>query len=108
MTYAVMLTGAGPSRAFAQRVTHIVYLAEIRGDTIIVLPFTDLADRLAERKLHHSLMTVTGTTYVSISIPHLSRQYVRFGAGGVFFHLDASDESAARDALVEWCAANAI
>ena len=108
MGYAVMLTGAGPARAFAQRVTHVVYLAETRDDTMIVLPFADLATRLRERGIHHAVLTQGGTDYVSISVPFLPRRYVRFGAGGMLLPLAASDESAARDALVEWCASHAV
>ena len=69
MGYAVMLTGAGPARAFAQRVTHVVYLAETGDDTMIVLPFADLATRLREHGIHHAVLTQGGTDYVSISIP---------------------------------------
>ena len=106
MTYVIMLTGAGPTRAFAERVTHVVYLASIFHDVIQVLPFDDLPHRLQTMGRHHTTMQKMGNEFVSISIPHLPRNFVDVGTGhggGCFFPLDAHDVESAREALIAWC-----
>lgn len=105
-SYLVMLTGAGPTRAFVERVTHVAYLASMTGDVVQVLPFPDMATRLKKHGLHHTVLKREGHEYVSIFIPFLPRNYVSPSttcAVGYLYALDARNDVEARDRFVEWC-----
>lgn len=109
MGYAVMLTGVGPARALAQRVSHVAYLATRNEDTVQVCPFPDMASRLSARGVHHSVLTHGGDAYVSIHLPALPRGYSASAPRGVMFPLDVdgAGEEAARSAFVAWCCEHA-
>lgn len=109
MTYAVLLSGVGPRRAFAQRVTHVVYLAHLSDDRVQLQPFADMASRLAERGVHHVVTAHDGVDYVSVNVPFLPRDYVAPVSarpiGACLFPIEgATTIDDARTALVAWCA----
>lgn len=111
MTYLVMLTGAGPTRAYVERITHVVYLAHMKDDVVQVLPFEGLTQRIRDCGLHFTVQQKEGCDFVSISIPFLPRNHVRVSSGivgGCFFPLDANNDDAARDALIAWCRTHAV
>ena len=102
MGYAVMLTGAGPTRAHAARVTHVAHLVALENGRTAVLPFPAFAARLTELGVHHA--ACGDQVAVRVAPP---REYVRVGAGALLFALAASTPAAAEDACVAWCRAHA-
>ena len=111
MTYLVMLTGAGPTRAYVERITHVVYLAHIENDVVQVLPFEDLTQRIRECGLHCTVQQKEGCDFVSISIQFIPRNHTQINSGivgGCFFALDANSDDTARDALITWCKTHAV
>lgn len=102
--YVVMLTGAGPTRAFVERVTHVVYLATVHGDVVQVQPFPDMDACVAARGLHHTVMEHGGNKFVSLSLPSLPRNFVASAVNGLLFPLRAETIECAREELVSWCA----
>ena len=106
-----MLTGAGPTRAFVERVTHVVYLAAVNDDgtRLQVLPFADMEARLAGCRIHYSVITHKGNTWVSINVPFLPRNYVPSSlTNGTLYPLDAKTLEAARDEFVSWCTTHCV
>ena len=107
-SYLVLLTGAGPTRAAVERVTHVVYLTSRNDDKITILPFDGLRDVLTSRGVHCTSLVRHEAEYVSIAIPTLPRGYVSGQIAGVMYTLPVALEEEARDALVEWCVTNAV
>jgi hypothetical protein len=107
-SYLIILTGAGPTRAAVERVTHVVYLASRTDDRITILPFDGLKDLLTSRGVHCTSLDRHGVEYVSIAIPTLPRGYVSGQMGGVMYSIPGTSEDEARDVLVEWCVTNAV
>ena len=106
-----MLTGAGPTRAYVERITHVVYLAHAENDTVQVLPFENLVQRIRECGIHFTVQQEKGHDFVSISIPFLPRNCAKISSrivGGFFFELCADNDDAARDALITWCKTHAV
>ena len=103
--YYIMLRGVGKQRALHQRVTHDVYLVKIANATATVEPTSDLANRLTARRLHHVNFQVEGTTYVSISAPHIPRDHE--SSSCLAIPLDGDTVSKACESIVRWIATNA-
>lgn len=102
-TYAIMLTGAGPLRAHAERVSHVIYLARQRGNTVQVMPFDSLPVLLKSRGVHCTEHSGTA----SIHVPFLPRNFVSGVSNGVFFPLSSAEEEDARRDLLAWCKTHA-
>lgn len=107
-----MLSGVGPTRAMRERVTHILYLAEIKdGQHVRMIAFEDLAERLYAAGVHHTLHVHEEAKFVSISWPFLPRNYVNVDAqeaakkqfSGTAMPLHTTVEEEAKDNLIKLC-----
>lgn len=105
--YAVYLTGVGPRRAMAERVTHIVYMVQVQGDCVTILSFDNLSQCLTTCGVHHTVHTRPEGEFVSVSVPKLPRNYA-ISIAGLLYPLEADDEPTARNRVVEWCKEHAV
>jgi len=101
-TYWIMLKGAGPRRAQAQRVTHVLYMCKMEGDQMQVLEYSTLYETLKALGVH----CVEYLDTISVSIPFLPRNFkdATTQCGTAMLHaLQGGTEAAAREELIEWC-----
>lgn len=71
-TFAYMLKPAGPRRCAAEGITHIIYILEQSGNGFMILPTpATLMGELTRCDIRHNSFDQSGTTYVSVNVPHV-------------------------------------